>query len=61
MAFFTYGILPEIIRKWYTRMPVAEKDSTTPISATVDTSDSKIDDDDDNDIERCRCNQALET
>ena len=53
--FFTYGILPEIIGKWYTRMPIAEKDGTIPIPATVDNSDSKINDDDDDDIGRCWC------
>ena len=51
--YFTYGIFPQIIRKWYIRMPVADKDSTISIPATVDTSDSKIDDDNDDDIGRC--------
>ena len=36
-------------------MPVAEKDGTIPIPATVDNSDSKISDDDGDDIGRCWC------
>ena len=51
--FFTYGILPEIIGKWCTKMPVAKKDGTIPIPATADTSDSKIDNDDQDDIRKC--------
>ena len=57
-----YGILPEIVGKWYNRMPVAEKDGTVPIPAAVDTSDSKNDDNDDDDDDDngrcwCYCNQ----
>ena len=60
--FFMYGILPEIIGKWYTRMLFAEKDGTIPIHAAVDTSDSKNDDDnDDDDVGRSTAtSQALE-
>ena len=34
-------------------MPVAKKDGTIPIPATADTSDSKIDNDDQDDIRKC--------
>ena len=62
--FFIYGILPEIIGKWYTRIPVAEEDGTIPIPAVVDTLDCNNDNNDDNnddDIGRCwcYCNQKL--
>ena len=55
--FFMYGILPGIVRKLYTRVPVAENDGTIPIPAAVDSND---DDDDDDDMERywCYCNQS---
>ena len=31
--FFVYRILPEIVGKWYTRIPVAESDGTVPTPA----------------------------
>ena len=53
--FFVYGILPEIVGKWYTRIPVAESDGTvlTPAVDISDNSNNDVDDDDDNG--RCWC------
>ena len=36
--FFIYGILPEIIGKWYTRKPVADGNGVVPFSTSLPTS-----------------------
>ena len=55
--FFVYGILPEIVGKWYTRIPVAESDGTVPTPAVdiSDNSNNDVDVDDDDDNGRCWC------
>ena len=34
--FFTYGILPELIGKWYTRIPIGNTSGVVPTSAKSD-------------------------
>ncbi len=38
--FFIYGVLPEIVGKWYTRKPVANKEGVVPMpQSTLDTAE----------------------
>ena len=54
--FSIYGILPEIIGKWYTRAPVANSSGVVPVPKPVtDSRDSA--DDEDYDKLWCYCNQ----
>jgi len=57
---FIYGILPELIGKFYTRKPVANSEgivpTPVPISSAAESSE-KIDDDDDPAKLWCYCNQ----
>ena len=54
--FFTYGVLPEIVGKWYTRIPVANSDGIIPI---VTDSDKEPMDQDGEDYTKlwCYCSQ----
>ena len=53
--FFVYGILPEIVGKWYTRQPVANSDNIVPIP--VLTNESNESDEEDYDKVWCYCSQ----
>ena len=62
--FFIYGILPEIVGKWYTRIPVADADHIVPLPTANsvtddDTATTSTDDHDADDDGRlwCYCNQ----
>ena len=59
--FFIYGILPEIIGKWYTHVPVANEDGTVPFPENCDSDDEDTcmaDSDEDPTKLWCYCNQA---
>lgn len=57
--FFIYGILPEIIGKWYSRKPVATADGVVhlPKSKAQATVDRNDDDDDDPEKLWCYCSK----
>ena len=44
--FFVYGMLPEIVGKWYTRKPVADSKGIVPHSSTKPTNDGKKEEED---------------
>lgn len=53
--FFIYGVLPEIVGKWYTRKPVAEIDGT--VSLPISTEDEAENAEEDSSKLWCYCNQ----
>jgi len=61
--FFVYGILPEIVGKWYTRKPVANSEGvvTIPICTSTDSTDEQQDtqSDESEDMSKlwCYCNE----
>ena len=55
--FFKYGILPEIIGKWYTRAPVADLDDVPmPAATSIHTTEEEDDLDDESRL-WCYCEQ----
>ena len=57
--FFVYGVLPEIVGKWYTRTPVADSQHIVPIAPTPSniTSNDENEDDDDDSRLWCYCSK----
>lgn len=57
--FFIYGVLPEIIGKFYTRKPVANSEGIVPVPVTISAAETsqEIDSDDDPAKLWCYCNQ----
>ena len=55
--FFIYGILPEIIGKWYSRKPVADTDGLVQIPTTSEVSEDNGQQQDDHTESWCYCNQ----
>ena len=55
--FFIYGVLPEIIGKWYTRIPVADEDGTVPFPESDLDDEDTVDSDEDPSKLWCYCNQ----
>ena len=55
--FFMYGILPEIVGKWYSRKPVAETDGTVSLPFSTDKNEVESDEGDDTSRLWCYCNQ----
>ena len=56
--FFVYGILPEVVGKWYTRAPVADSQHIVPIAPTsITTSNYHEDDDTDDNRLWCYCSK----
>ena len=56
--FFTYGILPEIVGKWYTRQPIADDDGIIDcVTNTKPVGSSGGDDDEDYEKDCCYCVQ----
>ena len=58
--FFKYGILPEIIGKWYTRTPVTQSDGVVAIPAATTLTveeDAGYDDSEDESRLWCYCEQ----
>ena len=57
--FFVYGILPEIVGKWYTRKPVANSEGVVPIPTSTDLTDEQQDSDETEDMSKlwCYCNE----
>ncbi len=53
---FIYGVLPELIEKWYTRKSVADSDGVVPGPSTSSTS-AVVEDKDDYEKLWCFCNQ----
>ena len=51
--FFKYGVLPEIIGKWYSRKPIADSDGVVPVVLNRD----GVDDDEDYEKLWCFCQQ----
>ena len=43
--FFTYGALPEIVGKWYTRKRVADKDGVVQSPSQIEQEDSEYEED----------------
>ena len=41
--FFIYGVLPEIVGKWYTRGPVADSSGAVPLPTTISTDTTTTD------------------
>lgn len=54
---FIYGILPEIIGKWYTRAPVADSSGVVSVADLADDNINNVDDNEDYDRLWCYCNQ----
>ena len=59
--FFVYGILPEIVGKWYTRKPIANSEGVVPIPTSTDLTDEQQDTDKCEDMSKllCCCNELL--
>ena len=57
--FFVYGILPEIIGKWYTRKPIANSDGVVPILTSTDSRSEQQDTNESEDMSKlwCYCNE----
>ena len=57
--FFVYGILPEIIGKWYTRKSIADSDGIVQIPTTTDSSSAEQGTNGDEDMSKlwCYCNE----
>ena len=58
--FYIYGLLPEMIGKFYTRKPVANSDGTVPLSVTSNPPNTSGQDNTDNEeVSRllCFCNE----
>ena len=55
--FFIYGILPEIVGKWYSRKPVAVDDGTVLLPISAEESEAERGKGDDTSSLWCYCNQ----
>ena len=56
--FFIYGVLPEIVGKWYTRGPVADLSGAVPLPTTSSTDTTDLTEEDTDDGRSwCFCNQ----
>ena len=57
--FFVYGILPEIVGKWYTRKPITNSDGVVPILTSTNSTSEQQDTDESEDMSKlwCYCNE----